>query len=258
MKQLSYLLLCLILLPVISCNHSSHIPDEFAVFDDSVCYIKFEQKVNGYDVKVRLSPYECWDSIIGGVAEIAFMHGDTLRMLFHNPYFKLKHLDRKSILNGEVYTAEYSMPDIDYSKPFDFRAFDNVPFFFLDVNFDGQPELILNYANQEQRWNNAFVAYGLMNFGDGDAYDYLYDEVRNVPPFQNMDDLTEIDYAQNTISTLDYGGYTEISTKRIYRKINDQIQLYSIEELDSFAMNLMKKELIRQDTIILFQATPAN
>lgn len=256
MKHLTYLLLCLILLPMISCKHASHISDEFAVFDDSVCYIKFAQKINGYDVKIKVSPYGCRDSVIRGSADIVFMHADSVFLRFHNPYFKLSHLDRKSILNGEVYTAEYRLPDIDYSKPFDFIAFDNVPFFFLDVNFDGQPELILNYANQGQRWNNAFVAYELMNFSNGDAYDYLYDEVRNIPPFQNMDDLTEIDYAQNTISTLAYGGYSEESIKRIYKKINDNIQLHSIEVLDSFALILLKRDLIRQDTVTQFKAIP--
>jgi len=80
----------------------------------------------------------------------------------------------------------------------------------------------LNHSEQGQRWNNAYVAYGLQYEGQQPYYyDFLYDAVRGIAPYQNLDNLSEIDFNKKEISTFSYGGM-DISIKEIYRKTNEK------------------------------------
>lgn len=132
--------------------------------------------------------------------------------------------------------------------PIKFSQFSALPFFFLDVNFDGDDELIMNYARQGQRYSNAYVAYGLQYWNGEIGYDYLYDSTRGVAPFSDLDDLSEIDYTTQEISTFSYGGYSD-SKKRIYKPINGKISLHRIEDYDSLGWLLARRQILNVDTI---------
>lgn len=226
-------------------------PDKFEIFDnrDNVCFIKYRNKINGYDVRIAVSPFTYNNSSLIGSAEIAFLQNDTCFLYFQNQFFRIDSLDIKNIENYDVVELDYKYPQINKSKPIEFFQFRALPFFFLDVNFDGEDELIMKYANQGQRFSNAYVAYGLQywrrNIG---YYDYLYDSTRGVAPFADLDDLSAIDYTSKEISTFSYGGYSD-SEKRIYKPINGQISLHRIENYDSLGWLLARRQILKVDTI---------
>lgn len=225
-------------------------PHGFEIFDneDNICFVKYRNKINGFDVRIAVRPFAYIDSILFGSAEIAFLRNDTCFMSFPNPFFRIDSLNRKKIDNFDVVELDYQYPQINKSKPIKFSQFSALPFFFLDVNFDGEDELIMNYARQGQRYNDAYIAYGLQHWNGEIGYDYLYDSTRGIAPFADLDDLSKIDYATQEISTFSYGGYSD-SEKRIYKPINGKISLHRIEDYDSLGWLLARRQILNVDTI---------
>ena len=226
-------------------------PFGFELFDngDNICFVKYRNKINGFDVRIAVRPFAYIDSILFGRAEIAFLRNDTCFISLPNPFFRIDSLNRKQIENFDVVELDYQYPQINKSNPIEFSQFNALPFFFLDVNFDGEDELIMNYARQGQRYCDAYVAYGLQHWnGESTGYDYLYDSTRGIAPFSDLDDLSEIDYTTQEISTFSYGGYSD-SKKQIYKPINGKISLHRIEDYDSLGWLLARLQLLNVDTI---------
>lgn len=256
MKHLLYFLIGVMALFLLSCvrtsfdiNETNIVPDEFAFFGDSACYIKYAEKINGFDVKIKVCPFTSKDSALIGVADIAFLHGDTVMMVFHNPYFRLSGINKESVKNGEVYVADYNLPIHDHPDVICLREYHELPFFFLDVDFDNFPELILNYSRQAQRWCNAYVVYGADKCFLG--YDYLYDSTRRIAAYDDLDDCTKINYAKEEISNYILGGMG-LSELSIYKKIDGNIRLYCIEDYDSLGHILARRQLIKTDTVTTY------
>ena len=236
----------------VATTHISY-PEGFNVFDngDNICFIKYRNKINGYDVKIAVRQFGYVDSTLYGNAEIAFLRSDTCFLYFRNYYFRIDSLDLKKINNHEVVELDYNYPKINKLKPLKFQQFSSLPFFFLDVNFDGKDELVMNYARQGQRYSNAYVAYGLEHCFEDVSYDFLYDSTRGTAPFSDLDDLSEIDYTKKEISTFCYGGYSD-SEKRIYKPINGKISLHRIEDYDSLGWLLARRQVLKVDTITTY------
>lgn len=234
-------------------NSHNPFPDGFEMFDkgDNICFIKYRNKIYGYDVRIAVRPFAYFDSTLTGSAEIAFLRNDTCFISLPNPFFRIDSLNRKQIENFDVVELDYKYPQINKSKPIEFNQFNALPFFFLDVNFDGEDELIMNYARQGQRYCDAYVAYGLQYWNGDIGYDFLYDSTRGVAPFSALDDLSEIDYTTQEISTFSYGGYSD-SKKLIYKPINGKISLQRIEDFDSLGELLARRQILRVDTITTY------
>ncbi len=164
MKYLPFFLL-IVLLCLIGCSKSGQtdscdlendtleithkpFPDGFEIFDkgDNICFVKYSNKINGFDVRIAVRPFAYIDSILFGSAEIAFLRNDTCFISLPNSFFRIDSLNRKQIENFDVVELDYQYPQINKSKPIKFSQFSALPFFFLDVNFDGEDELIMNYA----------------------------------------------------------------------------------------------------------------
>lgn len=228
-------------------------PDGFEMFDngDNICFIKYRNKINGFDVRIAVRPFAYIDSTLFGSAEIAFLQNDTCFISLPNPFFRIDSLNTKLIENYDVVELDYKQPQINKLKSIEFSKFRSLPFFLLDVNFDGKDELIMNYAGQGQRYCNAYVVYGLQYWNGEMGYDFLYDSTRGVAPFSDLDDLSEIDYTKKEISTFYYGGYSD-SEKRIYKPINGKINLHRIEDYDSLGWLLARRQILRVDTITTY------
>lgn len=265
MKQLILAIGVFTVLFMTNCKGSkstaTSIPDEFAFFGDTACYIKFNQKINGLDVKIKVSDFVSKDSMIKGKADIAFLQNDKLLMTFHNPYFKLENLETGAIRSGEVYIAEYNYPDLDYNQPISLGEFRHLPFFFLDINFDGVPELILNYAEQGQHGQSLFVAFGLLceSLEKGDiSYKPLYDNINGSQPYSGLDCLSMIFYPQKKIETYwynTYDGNLRRDERRIYKVNNGEVQLDKIEFYNgSYYLydGLYESQEIKRDTTITY------
>lgn len=234
-------------------NSHNPFPDGFEMFDkgDNICFIKYRNKINGYDVRIAVCPFAYFDSTLIGSAEIAFLRNDTCFISLPNPFFRIDSLNIENIGNYDVVELVYNQPQINKTKPIEFKEFSSLPFFFLDVNFDKKDELIMNYARQGQRYCNAYVAYGLQYWNGDIGYDFLYDSTRGIAPFSDLDDFSEIDYTKKEISTFYYSGYSD-SEKRIYKPINEKISLHRIEDYDSLGWILARRQILRVDTITTY------
>lgn len=227
-------------------------PKNFEIFDNNdVCFIKYRNKINGFDVKVAVRPFSYSKGSIRGNAEIAFMVKDDCYMYFRTNHFRIDSLNLTHIANGDIIELDYKYPNIDKSKPIKFEAFGSLPFFFLDVDFDGKDELILKHANMGQRQYNAYEAVGLVyDFGTA-SYDYLYDSMRGVAPFSSFDDLSEIDYNKKEISTFGYGG-NSLSEMLIYKIKDGQPFLHRIEDYDDMGFVLARRQILKTDTLTTY------
>lgn len=227
-------------------------PQGFEIFDNgNICFIKYRNKINGYDVKIAVSPFDYFEDGLRGCAEIAFMRGDTCFMRFRNDYFRIDSLGVKQIENGDIIELDYKYPLLDKTKPIELGLFKSLPFFFLDANFDGKDELFITYSGAGQRTINAYAVYGLLHSLGHTYYDYLYDSVRDSEPFSNLDDMSEVDYKNKEISTFVYGGYSD-SEKRIYKMKDDKPYLHCIEDYDSLGWLLARRQILKVDTITTY------
>lgn len=276
MKNLLYILFLFTLLTVISCSNStdstdeehefaeysnsSIYPEEFRMFAPSrVCFIDFTNEIENMKAKVAVHDYLFSDSVLVGNAEIIFYQNDsTPSLYFRAPYFGMRGVPVDTIRNSQILRLTYKTPKYDINKPISFDTFRDVPFFFLDVNFDGKKDFVIKNFQLGQRWYDAYQAYDVTNDIDGSyGYDYLYDDLRGVAPYQDLDDLSEIDYTKKEISTYMYGGYSD-SRKTIYKYINGKITLHSTEDYDSLGRVLARRQVLKIDTITTYHNNRQN
>lgn len=187
------LLLSLMLMIVIGCNRASNNKNDFACFEDKKVFVKYSNTIEGYDVKIMVSldtlhtprPYR---------ALIDFSkNGETVVQILH-PDFFLPEEKRSQYEENSIIIANYNTPTIEEKGIVRLEAFDDVPFFFLDVDFDGKKELLLNHFGMGQRGENAFEVI------DFEANDYYGNLEYRKEPFASFDSLTEIDYDNKTIT----------------------------------------------------------
>jgi hypothetical protein len=268
MKNLLYLIILIFCIVVFGCNKVEQAkndvenedkfqvkyPEEFKDFEGNICFIKYKNKIENHSVKVILHSF--WFDYdrkwLCGSAEIMFYKNETTPdMYFRSPRFCVE-TPYDTVKNGDVIELEYKLPKVDYSKPFRLDPFYLTPFFFLDVNFDGKKELVLSRFGDAQRGATAFVAYDVSDPVSGYlGYDYLYDDIRGVAPYADMDYLTEIDYKKKEISTFSYGG-NGLSEKNVYRLINGKIKLVAYEDYDSMGFRLARRRELKVDTITTY------
>ncbi len=112
------------------------------------------------------------------------------------------------------------------------------PFFFVDVNFDGKKDLILNYRRQGQRHLNLYRAYLRNDYRYNT--DLLYRQTEELP-YVKFDDATEFNREKKEI-VLHYSGGAFNWRVSYYRKNNKDN--YSRSEFELY------KEVERHEDII--------
>lgn len=152
-------------------------------------------KVEGYGVTVRILPE---NRLIGNTCQaIVDLEYDGMhRLILHNGYSDPYGADTLSA--GTVLKREYRLPEGAGAGHLAMDIFSDMPFFFLDVDFDGNKELVLTLTRQGQRWSNAYQPIRI-------DYDYLYDNLKEIP-FTKLDDHSEIDYDRCTIKLYAFSG----------------------------------------------------
>ena len=110
--------------------------------------INFDKKINGYEVEVTWKPkYERSNNLVGS-AILNFTKSDKSFIIQNNHFalntsnFSYETDDNDQIVNVLPIKAEIKYRDI---KLIDNRIPEEIetPFFFLDINFDGNDELLL-------------------------------------------------------------------------------------------------------------------
>lgn len=231
------------------CLKPKSVPDGFEVFDKDTYFIKYRNKIDKYDVKVLFRPnfYNQGRHSVRGEADLAFMIDGELIMKFRHPLFEI---DSTYLNDSKVIELNYNFPKLDMSKEIRFETFDSLSFFFLDVNFDAAPELILNYPGQGQRSCHGFEAIGI---GSGYEYNFCYDFTKDTPPFKSFDSLSSIDYTKQELSLFCYNYYQ--SVKSVFKKRDNQFYLDRYDDYidGGYVLEKSRELKVLVDTITTFQ-----
>lgn len=193
-----YCLLLIILMYISFCNANNipralEVPDEFECFIGKKVFIKYEKPIEGYDVKALVYA----DSTIatGYRALIDYSKDGKSVSQIETTEFFLPNIDISDLKSGDIISATYDLPDFPENGVVKLEAFENLPFFFIDVDFDGKKELLINKARLGQRNMNAYKPVEIEN----PYLEFGYWLSNN--PYSELDDETIIDYENKVIKT---------------------------------------------------------
>lgn len=207
---------------LINCQGGSVNPDsiwinalneiEFPVQQDGLLnvYFKYNQIINGYEVTGRWMPFDPHsetgylimnfrDTINGN----SFQYVNTEKYNSYDTDNITFSKDFEGYRNGDVYYFDYSFPDANDSNedfnnsPIGYRT----PFQFLDVNFDGEKELLINDWGRYQGGNH-YAVYQITTDG-------LL--LMDYPPFNRINNSTEFNAETKQIRLQELDGVFDYS-----------------------------------------------
>lgn len=183
--------------PLLGVDKSEYNESDSSSFIQQRIFITYNQPVNGYAVTVMCLPYNYTydkerDTEIWGNALICFEKDDSKFHIFNDSF-------SDSILYyvNEVEPTNNMKLELDYlPKSANEYLSHNSPFFFSDVDFDGEEELIINNWRCGIRYCNTYDVYKITTNGT---------ELLTEPPFVNptgkiSDYNTEFDSISKTIT----------------------------------------------------------
>lgn len=197
--------------------------------ENDILNITYNQKVNGYKVKVIWKPQTIKYRNAVGPAIIEFKKGETEFSLTNN-YFYLptKTVDLK-IIENKVVGINKSDVNLDYKKPIigngSFESID-VPFVFLDLDFDEIKELILTKANQGPRFSHAYDAYSFSEYGKLER-----SQITNQEPFNEIDFMTKLN-KENKELVINFSGGICSGTTKTYGLNKGEFSLTGIVRME--------------------------
>ena len=183
---------------------------------DSNISIHYKQKVNGYDVSVKILPdsiqEEYLSDIVAREAKLTFKK-DNQELIVKNPYYGDKNLIADSLTNGM--TIDYPPFEMSESGTL---AGNQSPFFFFDVDFDGEDELLVClWEGMGYRGYHAYQAYET-NVGSGT---HQLTPMQDVP-FNELNDYTEFDPINKTIC-IPQGVGLKMEGKKVYGLVDGSL-----------------------------------
>lgn len=207
MRKLLFIVSTIIFLS--ACNQSKHsaVPQEFECFDRPRIFIKYNQPVNGYTIKVMCFPDTAYDkdreTEIWGGALLCFEKDDGSKFYIYNESYSdsiLYYVNNEPVKDGLVLNIDY-LP----KKENDYLS-ENSPFFFQDLDFDGKDELVINNWRRAIRNCNTYDVYKI---------DGMNTELVTTPPFYKINNyMTVFDSINRTIRTADG---TDINGNIVYK-----------------------------------------
>ena len=204
-------------------------------------YFKYNQIINGYEVTGRWMPFEPHsetgylimnfrDTINGN----SFQYVNTEKYNSYDTDNITFSKDFEGYRNGDVYYFDYSFPDANDSNedfnnsPIGYRT----PFQFLDVNFDGEKELLINDWGRYQGGNH-YAVYKITTDG-------LL--LMDYPPFNRINNSTEFNAETKQIRLQEFDGVfdysvvvfsdcaTRITNRAIPTRLTNTTSGYILEE----------------------------
>lgn len=177
------------------------VPLGFECFNQPHIYIKYKQPINGYTVKVMWLQY-------GEVGNALFCLEKQGVQYY---YFAVKWTDKILYDKGNTYPNN-TVIELDYTAKLESEEYlsDDSPFFFSDVDFDGEDEFVINRYKSGSRDSNAYDVYDVTSYG----YFIRKTEV----PFTELENgQCKFDSKNKVITILGSNGWNSI--------INDTYQL---------------------------------
>lgn len=194
-----------------SCNKASTVTNdvvtEYDTKDSVTVNLQYSEPINGYTVTAicvvdTTSNYDSPNTngnrnAIVGRAYIHFCN-DTTQFTIENPQFSdyTQMANQTPLQNGININATYTPFSPNNSSDHMIFNGNESPFFFYDIDFDGEKELIVTlWEGMEYHAHNAYEVYKIRNIKAGEILQPL-----KTPPFDRIDDYTLIDSVAKTIS----------------------------------------------------------
>lgn len=241
MKQLPFYLLVLLL--ICGCTNTNNTIQGFEWADyskeDAICaYIKYNQQVNGYDVSAICLVDTLYNEVYSTYNSTAikghgFIHfqNDKYEFIVENPLFSDNNLSKykQSLKNGMLIETDYIPfePANDTLNNMLFNVSQS-PFFFFDINFDGEKELIVTlFEGMGYHGHNAYKAYKIPITNECIILSPIQRE-----PFDKLNDYTGIDTIKKEIEQ-PYGFGIRFGGMKKYGLVTHTVfneAMHSIEE----------------------------
>ena len=196
---------------------------DFESFNHPRIFIKYKQPVNGYDVTVVCLPYNYTydkerNTEIWGNALLCFEKKDS-RFYIYNESFSdsvLYYVNEQEVRDNMILELDY-LP-----KSKNEYLSHNSPFFFSDVDFDGEEELIINNWRCGTRHCNTYDVYKIIN---NEAKRLI------VEPFNKIESHAEFDSINKTIILNCYNGHRESYYKKYKQIDREKIGIYTQDKM---------------------------
>ena len=248
MKYLSFVVMATALL--LSCNNSgtdngpssrSDDAEELAqILDDcfidkqtlsNYVVIKYTNKVNGFDVVAVLNPFtyvEEWNLLLGNARIFFFGKASRPVEIDHPEFYTYLEDDVAKVESGSLIRCEY-VEGYEYDE----NVFQNPsvsimelgsggPFFFLDVNFDDKPDLLLRFRFMAPFGHDGFLAFDSEVFSGDERL------LKTLIPISDLDVFSEVDYVKKTLTTYHFTGTNQGEVEElVYRRQPDGSMMIS-------------------------------
>jgi len=210
-------------------------------------HLKFSDVIDDkYTVNVVWMPRDGEGPRLVGPAIITFLKDSGYLFSVTASYFHLPtaELAKSGILktDDDGQTVEVDLAKV-YSFKYDSDSFnkislvnnthkfkesgsrEQIPFFFEDIDFDGEIELVVVDFNAGQRWLNEYTIYK-PNYKYGNMYNLV-----NIEPFSTLDQLSTFDKENRTIDVFLSGGSCTNSNKK-FKLIDGRYTLVELTDWD--------------------------
>lgn len=213
----------------------------FEGFDKLRIFISYNQKINGYKVNVMCYPEgdDCFD--MNGA--ILHFQNDTSEFYIYNPsYHEIgiyeKYGEKTTPKDGDIIYVNYtSKESSEYAEYYGYLADNNVPFFFQDVDLDGEDELLITNWQCGSRGSSKYDIYKIRK-----GYQNIEKMVEE--PFDRIENgKTEFNIKEKTI-TIRYNDFTDFESGILtYKPIKQERIINSLEPEIFYKFELVKVEL---------------
>ncbi len=187
-------------------------------------FFRYSSKINGYNVEGHFSigsdgnrNYQ-----FNGVA-YATLYFSSDSLSFQIPHYTFQPSIEgfaDSLKTFDCIEFEYPQPDFPNPSRITLDSIHGLPFAFVDINFDGEKELLLANPGNGQKIISTYRAYQLP-------------EIEDLDPFEGytwncLDEWTEFDYTTNTVISSLWVGY-DGSEKWYFKYDGDRLKPYRKE-----------------------------
>ncbi len=186
-------------------------------------FFRYPQKINGYDVEGvfyigKEGSDEYYDMVLAKLYFSSNYHQFSMSHCSFRPYTDSIPTDINAFDCEEL---TYKTPNIPNPNRILLDSIRNLPFYFMDIDFDGSKELLLSIPGNGQK---SICTYA--------AFKYPFD--KEINPFKGydwncLDEWTEFDYENKVVISSLWGGY-EGCEKWYFKYNGDKLKPFLKEE----------------------------